>query len=100
MAMHEPRYQLRPVRSQTQPKEGWVTKAECRDTDPELFFPEHSQDAAAEAMRICGRCPVKGLCLNAAMKAEGSRVAVSRFGIFGGTLPQQRAYMYEKGYRA
>lgn len=98
--MSEPRYQLRPVRVKMQPKEGWITKAGCRDADPELFFPEHSQDAAAEAMKICGRCPVKGLCLAAAMKAEGSRATISRFGIFGGTLPQQRTYLYEKGYRA
>jgi hypothetical protein len=39
----------------------WRDEAACRDSDPELFFPEGTagpaRDQADQAKRICGSCP-------------------------------------------
>jgi hypothetical protein len=46
----------------------WRSRAACRDTNPDLFFPEpsapRSQTAAAKA--VCARCPVRDACLDEA----------------------------------
>lgn len=45
----------------------WADRAECRDTDREVFFNLHNVDNAATAKRLCGACPVRTECLNAAV---------------------------------
>ena len=43
------------------------------------------------AIRICGDCPVQTQCLHAAMRLEQGMGLKSRFGIWGGLTPTQRA---------
>jgi len=63
-------------------------RAECRDADPELFFPTaesgpvfEAQVAAAKA--VCAGCPVRAECLEWALE-------VLPDGIAGGMTPQER----------
>jgi WhiB family redox-sensing transcriptional regulator len=79
----------------------WQDRAACRDKDPEIFFPDYSRPKSHKskvAKRICLRCPVRQLCLEYAftqftyVQANGFKVegTVREFGIFGGTLPDER----------
>jgi WhiB family redox-sensing transcriptional regulator len=48
----------------------WRDRAACAapGIDPELFFPEPGRrNGAAEAKRICARCPVRAPCLDEAL---------------------------------
>jgi WhiB family transcriptional regulator, redox-sensing transcriptional regulator len=67
----------------------WVKQAACRDTDPELFFPErgHGRQGTA-AKQVCASCPVQGPCRDLAVKAASGRN--EDHGIFGGTKPHER----------
>jgi WhiB family redox-sensing transcriptional regulator len=67
----------------------WLARAACRDTDPDLFFPERGQKAKAQAARqVCATCQVTAQCLEVAVKGAASRG--EDHGIFGGTKPHQR----------
>jgi WhiB family transcriptional regulator, redox-sensing transcriptional regulator len=50
----------------------WRHRAECRNEDPELFYPAGTSGPAllqiAEAKAVCRRCPVSHDCLNWALK--------------------------------
>ena len=61
----------------------WKARAECRDKDPELFFPERDVAAKREAKAICAGCPVKEQCLQSALDHD------DRFGIWGGLEPNE-----------
>lgn len=74
-------------------REDWDQDAACKDTDPEVFFPEdlpsrnradklYQQQVTLTALATCGRCPVRELCLDFGLDEE--------WGIWGGTLPSQR----------
>jgi WhiB family redox-sensing transcriptional regulator len=69
----------------------WREDAECRDHDPELFFPEGTagpaQRQADEAKLVCKRCPVRAQCLGFALR-QGLG-----FGIWGGTNVAERRAM-------
>jgi hypothetical protein len=73
----------------------WRDHASCANTDPEAFFPENGLgylERRAKAVRICMRvCPVRDACLADTLRAEAGLAAESRFGIFGGLTPKQRA---------
>ena len=57
----------------------WVHSALCRQTDPELWFPEKHQRANGhQAKQICQTCPVQQPCLEQALARN------ERFGIWGG----------------
>ncbi|MGV0738202.1 WhiB family transcriptional regulator [Mycobacterium syngnathidarum] len=57
----------------------WQARAACRDEDPELFFPDPSDERTrARAQIICATCPVRRPCLNAANAAH------EKWGIWGG----------------
>jgi DNA-binding CsgD family transcriptional regulator len=64
----------------------WQRYAACSGADPDLFFPE--PDAAAEeverAKQICGQCPVRQACLDAALRSTDS------IGICGGLTVEER----------
>lgn len=67
---------------------GWRSRAACRGTDPEAFFPTaedgpvyDAQVAAAKA--ICRGCPVRAECLEEAL-------ARMPFGVAGGLTPEER----------
>ena len=71
------------------PAKGWEHHSACRDEDPDLFFPTGYTTAddraqARTAKEICGRCPVRELCLAAALRRGETD------GIYGGTTPGER----------
>jgi|GEM_PF-4179550 len=67
-----------------------LAHAACIGEDPEIFFPGEKAPPshAVDALAICGGCTARQACLDATMRAEKS--AAHRYGIFGGTTPQQR----------
>lgn len=70
--------------------------APCLETDPELSFPSGKgkfELAYAAAKRDCDRCPLvlREECLEVAMRTEGRASASSRYGVFGGLDPDERA---------
>jgi WhiB family transcriptional regulator, redox-sensing transcriptional regulator len=67
----------------------WRLDAACRDTDPELFFPEAGQvPQAAQAKAVCAGCAVRGPCLQAAL--HGPQARDDHSGIFAGTTARDR----------
>jgi WhiB family redox-sensing transcriptional regulator len=63
----------------------WRLKADCQSHDPELWFSEDSKDQAT-ARKVCAGCPVQPDCLTLG-RSSGPTV---EFGIYGGTLPDER----------
>jgi WhiB family transcriptional regulator, redox-sensing transcriptional regulator len=61
----------------------WQEEALCAQTDPEAFFPEKG-GSTREAKRVCGRCDVRGECLEYALAND------ERFGIWGGLSERER----------
>lgn len=67
---------------------GWMSQAECRGMDMNLFFPPRGAQFKADAVKVCRRCPVSEQCLDYGMKkATGSG---DNYGMFGGLTPLQR----------
>jgi WhiB family redox-sensing transcriptional regulator len=60
----------------------WQEKALCRG-ETEVFFNEGSPNAIADAKRFCNRCPVRGMCLQFALKND-------EIGVWGGTTTMER----------
>jgi hypothetical protein len=50
----------------TVPGSGWRDLALCAQTDPDAFFPDHGQNAAA-AKQVCADCEVRAGCLQDAL---------------------------------
>ncbi|WLD46779.1 WhiB family transcriptional regulator [Candidatus Nanosynbacter lyticus] len=74
--------------TETQPEAAianWRNKANCRDSDPDMFFPE-SKDRryAEEALKVCRGCKVKEDCLDHAIEND------EKYGIWGGMTPEAR----------
>jgi hypothetical protein len=80
----------------TEPARAWQSDAACRapGVDPEAFYPKNTVDSIDAARAICVACPVRQECLVDCMRAEGGRSAKSRFGVFAGLSPRQRAALY------
>lgn len=72
-------------------RRGWVERAACRNSDPELFFPVSTTGPAAgqvaEARAVCASCPVRAECLDWALNTGQAD------GIWGGTTPEERRTM-------
>lgn len=72
-------------------QDDWRARARCAEESPDLFFPigssPYAARQAAEAKRVCARCPVEDACL--AWALEHSPVE----GVFGGTDPDERRSM-------
>lgn len=68
----------------------WMSEAACKDSDPELFFPERNRSLAAinMALAVCRECPVTAECLQYSMELENGAWTVS--GIWGGLSQRQR----------
>jgi WhiB family transcriptional regulator, redox-sensing transcriptional regulator len=66
----------------------WRSRAICRDTDPDLFFPigttGHALVQIDRAKEVCGMCPVKNDCLDYALETNQDS------GIWGGLDEEQR----------
>lgn len=69
---------------------GWHRHAACLGMDVNIFFPD-PKASAAEAKRVCRRCPVAEACLT-----EHSR---EPFGVFGGLGPDGREALRRGGPR-
>jgi WhiB family redox-sensing transcriptional regulator len=68
--------------------EDWRTNANCRDTDPELFFPAATTgeaiDQIAAAKAVCESCAARRQCLEFALATN------QESGIWGGTSEEER----------
>lgn len=62
--------------------EPWMEDASCRQTDPELWFPDLGSNAN-DAKAICRQCPVLAECLAYALEHQEE-------GIWGATSKKQR----------
>lgn len=66
----------------------WSHRAECREMDPEIWFPVGTTGPAlariAEAKAVCHRCPVRAECLDWALAAGVND------GVWGGTSEDER----------
>jgi len=64
----------------------WHEKALCAEIPGDLWFPEvgGSSKETAAAKEVCGRCPVKAMCLEEALLNK------EMHGIWGQTTPQER----------
>ena len=76
----------------------WREEAACRDTDPELFFPDDDFRSARVQVKmaklICRGCPVSATCLNWAL-ASGQEA-----GIWGGLTEEERRRLHRgRGFR-
>lgn len=85
----------------THEPEDWRLDAACRDWDHELqgdpWHPDSDLPNAYNAAReICGGCPVVADCLEVAMSTEGGIVHGSRYGMFGGLSPHERARLWRE----
>lgn len=73
----------------------WEERALCRRHDtPGLWLSEDLEDQA-EAAYLCGGCPVRLDCLDAAMDIEGGEGASGRGTVRGGMGPKERADLYK-----
>ena len=66
--------------------DGWRAEGLCVRTNPDLFFPNPTDDPAP-ALAVCASCPVRGACLAAALNIGDCD------GVWGGTLPAERQDM-------
>lgn len=73
-------------------REPWVEQALCAQIDSEIFFPEKGR-STKEAKRICGMCPVRLECLQAALDRE------ERFGVWGGLSERERRKLTKPKHR-
>jgi WhiB family redox-sensing transcriptional regulator len=66
----------------------WQDQAACAGMDVELFYPVTSEPApqTRHVLRVCASCPVRESCLAEALDRG------ERYGIWGGTLPEQRGF--------
>jgi len=69
---------------------GWLELAACRDSDPELFFPERGEKAKGQAAKqVCAGCQVQQQCRDLAVRTTRSRE--EDHGIFAATTPHERS---------
>ena len=75
----------------------WGERAECRNKDPELFFPIGNTGPALlqleDAKAVCQRCPVQQTCLSWALAAG------IEFGVFGGMSEEERRALKRRDAR-
>lgn len=71
----------------------WMEYGICqnRDEDAKIFFPEPGNNAA-QAKKMCGRCPVRTKCL------EWSITTRQMYGIWGGVAEKKRRRMMQLRY--
>lgn len=73
--------------------DGWMVKALCRGADASLFFPEGAGPEMEAAKRICAVCPVKGDCLEFALRHNIAH------GCWGGLSERERARLRKQRAR-
>lgn len=70
---------------------GWQNQAACSGCDTEAWFTGSDHVGSATARAICASCPVRAECLALALHTEQGLSAATRFGLYGGHSPAQRA---------
>lgn len=78
----------------SRPDSNWEQDAACRGVDPALWFPVNEN--GHQAIRICGTCPARQACLDAAMAEEDGLGVDHRHGIRGGLTRRQRYALARK----
>ncbi|MFD9835971.1 WhiB family transcriptional regulator [[Kitasatospora] papulosa] len=74
----------------------WQDQTVCQSTehnpvDPEIFFPEPDESTKITAAKsLCGQCPVRRACLDAALENNDAD------GIRGGPTEEERRPLYDK----
>ncbi|MEU8744922.1 WhiB family transcriptional regulator [Streptomyces sp. BPPL-273] len=85
-----------PARHRSLGDHTWQDDAVCQNTeynpvDPETFFPEPDEtEKIAAAKSLCGQCPVRRACLDAALEGRDTD------GIRGGLTEEERGPLHEK----
>lgn len=83
------------------PDLSWQDSALCREVGPELFTGDlNTGEDVRAAKRICGQCPARRDCLDAALREEAGKPSTARAGIRGGASPRQRARMKQQQHAA
>lgn len=67
----------------------WTEGALCRQTDPEIFFPEKGEKNTV-AREICSRCEVREECLEYVDRVEADMPVYDFHGIFAGMSRAER----------
>ena len=67
--------------------QSWHADALCRQCDPDLWFGDDRKETTDHrmAVKICGNCPVRAMCLADALDREEPH------GIWGGMTARERA---------
>ncbi|MFD7070631.1 WhiB family transcriptional regulator [Streptomyces sp. NPDC059913] len=85
-----------PTRHRSLGDHTWQAHSVCQSTeynpvDPDIFFPDPDETGKiAVAKALCGQCPVRRVCLDAALEAGTTD------GIRGGLTEEERAPLHEK----
>lgn len=75
-------------------RDDWTRQAACADPDSVLMFPDESDtEAVDEAKAVCEGCPVRKICLDAAMDRG------ERFGVWGGMSADERWSIHRQAVR-
>ena len=73
----------------------WQADAACRNSDPELFFPDGSPSSTRAQVKraklICRGCPISAACLNWALSSG------QEAGIWGGLTEDERRRLSRRG---
>ena len=79
------------LRQEVAPWHIWRDNGNCRDSDPNLFFPLGRGRAAMQQMEVakavCADCPSRQPCLAFALDTR------QELGIWGGTSPEDRRHL-------
>ncbi|MCX5449841.1 WhiB family transcriptional regulator [Streptomyces nigrescens] len=87
---------ISPARHRSLGDHTWQDDAVCQSTEynpvaPETFFPEPDEtDKIATAKSLCGQCPVRRTCLDAALEGGDA------YGIRGGMTEEERGPLHEQ----
>lgn len=87
---------ISPARHRSLGDHTWQDDAVCQSTeynpvDPEIFFPDPDEiDKIATAKALCNQCPVRRICLDAALEGNDTN------GIRGGLTEEERSHLHEK----
>ncbi|WP_059006583.1 WhiB family transcriptional regulator [Streptomyces specialis] len=86
---------ISPARHRALGDHTWQDRAACRPTehhavDPDLFFPAPDEiERISTAKALCGQCPVRETCLQAALDSNDT------YGIRGGMTEEERKPLHE-----
>jgi WhiB family transcriptional regulator, redox-sensing transcriptional regulator len=69
----------------------WRDAAVCSGIGDWLFFAAKGHEQFTQRARaVCRTCPVASPCLEFALEMEAERGFLGRYGVFGGTSPNER----------